>query len=182
TLGFVPILAYDRELSFPALIGRADNALGLGRAIQRIYLNPEKPKKAPVQPNKVTLGANKGCAVRLGGVAETIAVCEGIETGLAVAALTNFTMPVWACLGTSGLMGIDVPVEVTRVEIYPDGDRPFRKKGSDYIPSEPAGLVAACALRDRLLAQGVYVVMNPPPPAGSDYLDALKAMRELEHA
>lgn len=181
TLRYVEYLRFDSEHSFPALIGRADDVNGKGQAIQRIFLDPHQPKKAPVPRPKVTLASNKRCAVRLGGVAHTIAVCEGIETGLAVAALNNFSMPVWACLGTAGLVSLHLPPQVKKVCIWPDGDAGIRKKGDTYVPSEPAGMKAAAELRDRLVAAGIYVVMNPAPqPAGSDYLDALKSMRELE--
>ncbi|MGD9924565.1 MAG: toprim domain-containing protein [Pseudorhodoplanes sp.] len=172
-------LAYelDDRLTFPALLCRVEGVDGRGKSIWRVYLSTDGRDKAPVEKPKVGLAPARGGAVKLGGAAERVNLCEGIETALAIWTLTEYRRPVWACLSTSGLIGIELPDEVKVVTIWPDGDHPIKRKGGGYVPAEPVGMKAARALTDRLKANGIKVTINPVPKAATDYLDALNAMR-----
>ena len=78
-----------------------------------------------------------GGAVRIGKAGDTLAVCEGLETGLAVHLMTG--LPVAAC-GTANLMRrVDIPPQVKDVRIYADND------------TNGTGLWAAESLQGRLL-------------------------------
>lgn len=60
--------------------------------------------------------------MRLAAAGETLQLCEGIETGLAL--LQAAGNPTWATLGTSGLASVVLPPGVRRVVICADGDPP----------------------------------------------------------
>jgi putative DNA primase/helicase len=155
---------------YPALICRVDDMDGELCAIWRIYLRGDG-RKADVENAKLGLGPAGGGAVRLGGSGSRIGLAEGLESALGAWNVINRQYPVWAALSTSGLVGIELPLSVERVTIFPDGDRPIRKQGEEFIPAVPAGRKAAQSLRDRLAREGLNVVIAPEPSMGRDYLD-----------
>ena len=89
-----------------------------------------------------------------------LALCEGIETGLA-AMTARPGLRVWAALSTSGMEQAEVPAGVTRILILADHDR------------SGAGRRAAEAAAHRLRAQGRDVVIAMPPREGDDFNDLL---------
>jgi phage/plasmid primase-like uncharacterized protein len=183
-IGFAAEMPYwldeNREKAcFPALVGRIQDIAGDTIAVQAVYLSPDG-RKIGREPNKLTFGPMAGGAVRLGGIAEHIHICEGMETGLAIRWLTGFNRPVWATLGTSGLSGIELPIAVRVVMVYPDGDKDYNKKDDQLVPAAMgASLKAAWALRERLSGTGVEIHICDPPvttirngkPVGRDFLD-----------
>lgn len=184
SVGFHKSLTYtlgDDKPSYPCLVGRIVDMSGETVAVHQIFLDPLTGTKIDQDPNKVTLGPAKGGAIRLGGVKPHINVCEGLETGLAILALDNYRKPVWPCIGTSGLAGVELPLEVQRVTVYPDGDRPMRRQGSDYVPAEPAGRKAARDLKDRVSRFIKVRVMEEPSP-GRDYLDVWTDLQRIDGA
>jgi hypothetical protein len=162
-------LAPDKPV-LPALVARVDDVAGDLCAVWRIFLDPSGTK-AKVDKAKVGLGPAGGGAVRLGGIADCVAVAEGVETALGYAALTGFRTPAWAALSTSGMKAIEIPIGVSRVVVIPDGDKPMRRQDGVYVPADPAGLSAAQSLASRLTADGIRNVVAPTPPIGQDYLD-----------
>lgn len=168
---FAASISYPDQEHMPALVCRVDGQDGIPRAIWRIYLARDGLAKAPVPKSKLGLGPASGGAVRIGGVADHIGVAEGVESALGAWMLTGLKFPVWAALSTSGMVGIELPDRVKRVTIFPDGDKPTRRKGHDHIPSEPAGRKAAMSLRVKLQEQGIACDIAAEPPAGKDYLD-----------
>jgi hypothetical protein len=76
-------------------------------AVHRTFLRPDGSRKAPVTPNKKTLGPTAGGAVQLSEASAEIAVTEGIETGLAVLGTT--TIPTWAALSAGGMRRLVLP-------------------------------------------------------------------------
>ncbi|WP_018466600.1 toprim domain-containing protein [Calidithermus timidus] len=100
-----------------------------------------------------------GGAIRLYALepGQPLALCEGIETALAVHQATGW--PAWACVSAGGLERVQLPAEAREVVIAADHDQ--------------AGLEAARKLARRLLSEGRKVRMAVPPRAGADWLDAV---------
>lgn len=175
-LGYHPGLLHETGMVYPCLIARVSDVSGLLTAVWRIFLDPLTGHKADVANAKMGLGPSAGGAARLGGTGPRIGVAEGVETALAVAAILGWKKPVWAALSTSGMTGLDLPLQVDHVSIFPDGD-PLIKKipGSEEFAPErlPPGLRAGMKLRDKLRAARVGVSMNSPP-SEADFADVLK--------
>jgi putative DNA primase/helicase len=169
-LRFHPNLPYPgKPWPYPVLVCRVDDAAGDLTAIWRIFLRDDG-RKADVETAKLGLGPSAGGAVRLNGIASHIGIAEGVETALAAWLLTGRKIPVWSGLSTA-LSNFQVPLGVSRVTIFPDGDRPMRRKGSEYEPAEPAGRKAARSLFARLTRHGVRASIAAEPPPGKDYND-----------
>jgi hypothetical protein len=145
-------------------------------AVWRIFLARDRAEKAPVENPKVGLGPAKGGAVRIGGVGPKIGIGEGLETCLAAWALEGFRYPVWAGLSTSGVAAFEPPLDVKRVNIFPDGDA---GKLHDGVIYDPPGMRAARALRDRLNPTGIKTVISEVCIRG-DALDLLLTKRAYE--
>jgi putative DNA primase/helicase len=112
-------------------------------------------KAAVASPKKMLppVGTIRGGAVRLIEGRPLLCVCEGIETGLAVASHTG--LPVWAALSAGGLESVAVP-EGVDVVIYGDNDESH------------TGQAAAYALAKRLGRRARVLI---PPETGQDWLD-----------
>jgi hypothetical protein len=150
--------------SYPVLLGRVEHSRYGLVALHRTYLCRDGNGKAPVpSPKKLTSpvfeGATAGAAIRLHPLEadKPLALCEGIETALAVREATGW--PVWACVSAGGLAAVELPAEAREVVICADHDR--------------AGLEAARKLARRLLSEGRRVRLATPPVQGQDWLDAL---------
>lgn len=179
-LRFHPALPYPHKpRPYPALVCRVDDMGGELTAVWRIYLR-EDGRKADVENAKLGLGPAAGGAVRIGGAASKIAIAEGVESALGYWLLTGRRTPTWAGLSTAGLIGFEAPLGVDHVVIAPDGDRPIKRQGEDFVPAVPAGRKAALALRARLLTEGIACTIAAEPPAGKDYNDLwLDRQREV---
>ena len=143
---------------YPGLVARVGRD-GKLAGIQRIYLDPSGTGKAAVKDCKKGLGELRGGAVRLGEPEPggTLAITEGIETGLAVQETTG--TPVWAAVSAVGMETIEVPDTVGCIELWTDNDENSR--------GQQAGQKAAA----RLHALGHDVVIITPPEPGTDWLD-----------
>lgn len=179
-LRFNPSLPYPGKAKpYPALVCRVDDVMGQLSSVWRIFLRGDG-RKADVDNAKLGLGPAGGGAVRLGGVASHIGIAEGVETALAASLLTVGKIPVWAALSTAGMIGLEVPLGVSRITVFPDGDRPLRKKGHEYEAAIPAGRKAAQALFARLTEEGIRASIAAEPPPGKDYNDLwIEQMRDV---
>lgn len=179
---FHPRLNYDLDQSkwFAAVVARVDDVVGDLTAVWRIFLDPKKPTKAPVDNAKLGLGPAGGGAVRLGGVGGHIGAAEGLETAGGAAALIKYRYPVWALLSTAGMAGFEPPMAVQHITTFPDGDKPWRKSGGEFVIAEPAGRAAARKLRERAQAMGLTADSQPEPNIYKDYLDIWNARRRIE--
>lgn len=160
----------------PALVCRVDDMSGDLCAVWRIFLRSDA-RKLDVENPKLGLGPAGGGAVRIGGIGPKIGLAEGLESALGAWNLIGRKYPVWAALSTSGLIGIELPLGVEHVVIFPDGDASMRKKDGEYVPAVPAGRKAALTLRARLLQEGIGCTIAAEPSAGKDYADLW-----IEHA
>ncbi|EDP61733.1 Predicted P-loop ATPase and inactivated derivative [alpha proteobacterium BAL199] len=155
---------WETKTGYPAMLGRVRDRDGTVIGLHRTYLaiDERAVNKAPLDKAKKMLGRVAGGAVRLAelGDGDRLALCEGIETGLA--AMTACAgLPVWATLSTSGLEQIDLPPAARRILILADND------------VSGAGMRAADAAARRLRAQGRDVAIVLPPLEGEDFNDFL---------
>jgi hypothetical protein len=139
----------------PAMVAMVEHAEHVGLVgVHCTYLRPDGSGKATVDPVKRCIGPVGGGAVRLAPAAATIAVCEGIETGLSYMQHTG--TPTWAALSALGIKKLILPEEVQHVVIAADAD--------------PVGIMAARAAARRWLAEGRRVSLARPP-TGLDFND-----------
>lgn len=155
----------------PVMVCRIDGPDGTFRAVHRTFL-AQRPdgsfgKLQGVDAAKLTLGPLPGGAIQLFPAAEHMAVAEGVETALAVHALTG--MPVWACIAAEILAALQLPIEVARLTIFADRDkaRPLHPEGH--------GVFAARRLAERQKAMAVQSEVRIPNPPFKDYADVLEA-------
>lgn len=148
---------------FPMMIAKIQNPQGKPVGIHRTFLT-EKGEKAPVSKvKKLMKGMGiSGGAIRLFQPDKVLAVAEGIETALAVHAVTG--QPCWATISATVMTKLVVPESVETVYIYADNDSPDSK-------NRRAGQDAANALADRLRQEGREVRIVYPSSAGSDIND-----------
>lgn len=167
---------------FPALICGVQGRDRKLNALWRIFLDPEtggKAKLADGESAKIGFGKAAGGAVRLGPVTETLRICEGVETGLAVQLLTKPGASVWAALSTSGMITFEIPDGVKRLEIFADGDRYRQNKKTGGV-LKPPGIEAAERLKAKAAHQGIEAVIYPSPEP-DDWLDVWQARFKDEH-
>jgi putative DNA primase/helicase len=144
----------------PAMVAAVFDAAGEQRAIHRTWIDPGTGTTAAFTKPKMALCPTAGCAVRLGEPTTSVALTEGIETGLALMQLAGTGVPVWAALSAPGLCSIVLPEHVREVLI-----------GADH---DDAGLDAANALRARLTKEGRTVRVITPHTPGWDFNDELQ--------
>jgi len=111
---------------YPAMVALVQGA-GLP-GVHRTWLRPDGSGKADIEPAKAMLGAVSGGAVRLAGGHSRLVAAEGIESGLSLlCGLLDGPATVWAALSTSGLRGLRLPPQPSRLTIACDGDGPGRQ-------------------------------------------------------
>ena len=166
SLRFHPALAYrdaaGRLSRFPALVAAVTNAHGALTGVQRTWLHPDRPAKAPLAPPRKALGRVHGHAVRFGtlpATAATLLAGEGIETVLSLVAAVP-ALPAAAALSAGSLAAFTPPPGAARLLIAADRDA--------------AGRRAAATLEARVLAQGIAATVLIPE--GGDFNDDLAAL------
>lgn len=152
---------------FPCLLAPIKDKDNRIVSVHRTFLT-ETGDKAPVpSPKKVMsqCAEIRGAAIKLYAPEEVLGLTEGIETALAVYAITR--MPVWSCVSAALMELVDIPASVKHVIIWADLDRSNR------------GIQAAEKLADRLEKEGKTVEIYLPPFAippnkkGVDWLDVI---------
>lgn len=144
----------------PAMVAMVQHAEHEGLvAVHCTYLRTDGSGKAALDPVKRCIGPVGGGAVRLAPAAETIAVTEGIESGLSYMEHTG--TPTWVALSAPGIRALVLPEEVRHVVIAADSD--------------PVGIMAARAAARRWLAEGRKVGIARPP-VGFDFNDMARVV------
>ena len=151
----------EAGVTFPVMIAAVQDLTGQITGVHRTYLAADGSGKAAVSPAKKMLGSCVGGAVRLSKIGSTLAVTEGIETGLSVLQATG--IPTWASLSTSGLTGLRLPPP------------PFAENVVVFADHDPAGIAAADSAMARWHTEGRRVRLALPPKAGSDFNDVLRS-------
>ena len=174
-LRFHPTLYYRGPdggfATFPALVARVSGPDGAFTGIQRTYLHPRHPAKAPVPDARKALGRIHGHAVYFGPPPNaTLLVAEGIETALALRTACP-DLCAAATLGAASLTAFTPPPGVARLLIARDDD--------------PAGDDASQRLCERCRTRGLDARVFTPLRAdfNDDLLDdgpAALAMRIAE--
>jgi len=135
--------------TWPALLAAVTDLDGAITAIQRTWLDPGRPAKAPLADPRRALGHLLGNGVRFGPAqphsvpaADILAAGEGIETMLALKSVLP-SLPMIAGLSANHLAALDLAPAWRRLYVARDNDA--------------AGLNAAKRLRQRAMAAGIDV-------------------------
>ncbi len=145
--------------NFPAIVAAITCADRKVIAIQRTFLRMDGCGKANVEEPKMTLGAMRDGAVRLGPAGSVLGIAEGIETGMS--AMQLFEVPVWCCLSAVRLGRLWLPPEAVEIHLFADNGAP------GHEAAERAARVYQ--------AQGRRVVVRFPPAEFDDFNDLLCA-------
>ena len=150
---------------FPALVARVTGADGAPASLHRTWLAADGSGKAPVpSPKKIASPARpnalRGSAIRLFPATDRLAVAEGIETALAVRALTG--LPAWAGVCAHGLETVAIPPGLAELVIGADND-------VTGVGERAAHRLGQRALREEVACVKVAV----PKRVGDDWADVL---------
>lgn len=176
---FHPGLEYPKQYGdapglHPVVVARVQAVSGQGSGIWRIYLQPDgRGKLAGVDMAKLGLGPTAGGAVRLGGLSKNIGLAEGVETSRAVTALGH-TMPIWAGLSTSGIIGFVFPPGVETVTVFPDRDAGKIRTREDGRIKFPPGLKAYDGFLANNPGRDIRIA---PGPDRNDYLEMYQRLK-----
>jgi DNA primase len=113
----------------PALIAACQSENGRVVGIQKIFLRRDGTRALLPRP-KLSLGAIKGGALRLGPVAEQIIVCEGPEDGLTLHEMFPGTS-VWVALGSGNIPFMNLPADIRRVLVAGDNNAGGRRAAKE---------------------------------------------------
>lgn len=139
----------------PAMVAAVEHATEGFVGVHCTYLAANGEGKATaIEPVKRFIGPVAGAAVRLAPAGDTVAVCEGIETGLSYQEATG--TPTWCALSAGGIRSLILPPEICNVIVACDPD--------------PVGVMAARAAARRWLDEGRHVSICRPP-LGLDFND-----------
>jgi len=137
--------------TYPAMLALIQAPDGQAVTLHRTYLRDGRKLDA-ADAKKVLSAGIHGAAVRLFDAGAQLALCEGIETALAVHLATG--KPVWAGISAGNLEKLWVPDTVREVCIYADNDA-----GGDF-----AGQCFAYALARHGLGRRVVPACHRPRP------------------
>ncbi len=172
---------------FPAMLALAQDARGEVVQLHKTFLTMEGQKAAVPLAKKTDygLGINSFAVRMMEPEGDTLAVCEGIETGLAAAMLRR--VPVWPCLNGPAMAQFELPQElkaqIRRLVIFADHDerkrvgvvdgvQKFRRPGSFYAEQ----------LAQRIRKQGVRVLVIKAATEGQDMANQWAAQYERAHS
>ncbi|WP_300757778.1 toprim domain-containing protein [Janthinobacterium sp.] len=182
TLRLHPALAYyERDQTsgkaivvgrYPAMVACVQDQLAQTVSLHRTYL--ENGVKAPLRAVKKLLCAGiGGAAIRLAAATDELAVCEGIETALAV--MKRSHQPVWSGITAGNLEKLWIPESVRRLRIYADNDADtyFDGQASAYI-------LARRHLKSHATQPARSVEVFVPKAPGADWAEVLLRVTHRE--
>jgi putative DNA primase/helicase len=150
---------------YPAMVACVHDRHGEPVSLHRTYL--KDGQKIPGRnAKKLLCGGVDGGAIRLAVAGNDIAVCEGVETGLAIMKCTGQSVWVGICAGNLERMWI--PDDVRRLRVYGDNDADamFDGQASAYA-------LARQFLKKRVTGERRVADVFIPKAAGSDWADVL---------
>lgn len=159
-------------------------------AIHRTYLEQNSNgdwAKANVACPKMALGAIAGGAIRMAPLTgETLALAEGVEDALALAAMTGG--PVWSVISASNFATVKLPNEISDLIIGSDGDDAgdmaadkAEKAFSDQLNVKRWPLKRGTDCADQLSDWQERLALMSIPPASLRRFDVLAEMlREID--
>ncbi len=148
----------DAPDRLPAMVAAVTDLAGRQTGAQRTWLAADGLGKAVVDAPRRAMGEVLGHGVRFGAAGEVLAVGEGIETVLSVAAALP-GLPMLAALSAAHLAAVRFPPGLRRLYVVCDRD--------------PAGDVARETLFARAIAAGIEAVALVP--VRGDFNDDLRA-------
>lgn len=178
SLRFHPALGYYQKEGaakarkvgeYPAMLASVQDAQG-AVTLHRTYLSAGRKLDAP-DAKKVLCSGFSGAAVRLAEATDELAVCEGIETGIAVFLATG--KPVWCALSAGNLEKLWVPDTVRSVCVYGDNDA-----DGDFTGQASAYAVARRLKREEAQSGPRTVRVFLPRQAGTDWADVWRQRQE----
>ncbi|CAM3387858.1 toprim domain-containing protein [Paracidovorax anthurii] len=178
SLRFHPALGYYQKegaakarkvAEYPAMLASVQDAQG-AVTLHRTYLSSGRKLDAP-DAKKVLSSGFAGGAVRLADATDELAVCEGIETGIAV--LLAHGKPVWCALSAGNLEKLWIPDSVRSVCIYSDNDA-----DGDYTGQASAYALARRLRREPAGSGPRTVRVFVPRQAGTDWADVWRQRQE----
>ncbi len=178
SLRFHPALGYYQKegaakarkvAEYPAMLASVEDAQG-AVTLHRTYLKAGRKLDA-TDAKKVLSSGFTGAAVRLAEATEELAVCEGIETGVAVFLATG--KPVWCALSAGNLEKLWVPDTVRSVCVYGDNDA-----DGDFTGQASAYAVARRLRREEVQGGHRAIRVFLPRQAGSDWADVWRQRQE----
>ena len=128
--------------------------------VHRTFLLPDGTDKAPIEPNKMMLGAVSGGAVRLTPINETLIIGEGIETMLSLMGLRS-EYAIWAALSASNYQRLILP------------ELPFASTIIIAADNDDAGRKSANLAAQKWLKEGRTVKITSPTKEGTDFNEVL---------
>ena len=172
---------------YPAMLALAQDARGEVVQLHKTFLTMDGHKAAVPLAKKTDYGLGiSSFAIRMmQPVGDTLAVCEGIETGLAAAMLRR--VPVWPCLNGPAMAQFELPqdlkAQIRRLVIFADHDerkrvgvvdgvQKFRRPGSFYAEQ----------LAQRIRKDGVRVLIIKAASQGQDMANQWAAQYERAHS
>jgi hypothetical protein len=154
----------NSNISCPVMLGAVVDRDGMFTGVHRTWLAADGSGKAPVQPDRMTLGRVSGGAIRLGMLDpcpdQTLVVAEGVESALAGSLLLR--NPAWAALSATGIEHLILPDAVRSIQIAVDRD------------ANGCGEAAARCAALRWIAEGRRVQLIIPDCIGADLNDLLR--------
>ncbi len=133
-------------------------------AIHRTFLRADGSGKAPVIPDKKTLGPVAGASIRLAPAAPMMAIGEGLETCLSVADATG--LATWAAMFAGNILALELPGLPLAGDLVIAADH----------DENGVGQKAAEAAAERWTREGRRVRIALPPRAGMDFNDMAQAV------
>lgn len=177
SLRFAPKIEY-REYGtnvslgvYPALISLMKSSDCQYINLHRTYLSEAGSKANVPSVKKLKTGIRKldGAAIRLSkrnDAIRTLAITEGIETGLAVLAAHNYSVHVWSLYSAVNLGVADIPTgRFDKVVIYADHDKCEKNFGCG------TGEHYAKLLKTKLESMGMMCEITMPSNVGEDFAD-----------
>lgn len=144
---------------FPCMLA-AIRRFGKIIAVHRTFLAHDGLGKAPVDKPKQSLGKYPGGAVRLARATESLAISEGIETGVSI--MQACKIPIWVAVSSGNIPKLILPnlPLAQHITIAADYDSP--------------GITTAEDAARHWKAEGREVSIALPPKPGTDFNDLLR--------